>query len=117
PAVAGRLRGHLEAMMKELETAAPRSGRSTVDPEAVERLQSLGYVSGGVAQPASALDTTGEDPKDFLPIYERIQNGRGLFYMEHRNAEVKREMLEITAIRPRLIEPHRLLGDIALNER
>ena len=65
--MAQRLRGRLEAMLKKLETAAPRRGPSTVDPEAVKRLASLGYVNGGVPLPASATDVTREDPKDFHP--------------------------------------------------
>ena len=108
----GRLK---EEMMKNVDAAAPRR-RSTIDLEAVKRLQSLGYVSAGATQPASTLDAIGEDPKDFLPVYERIQNARGLFTVEHRNADAEKEMLEIAASRPRLIEPHRLTGNIALDE-
>ena len=61
-----------------LETAAPQRGPSTVDPEAVKRLQSLGYVNGGAATPTSALDTTGQDPKDFLPTFERLMARRSV---------------------------------------
>ena len=77
PGVAQRLRGRLEAMFKELEKAAPQRGPSAVDPEAVKRLQSLGYVSGGAMMPASVMDTTGEDPKDFLPTHNLIVDVRG----------------------------------------
>ena len=88
PQVAQRLRGRLEAMLKELEAAAPRRGPSTVDPEAVKRLESLGYVSGGGPLPASALDATREDPKDFLPTYQRLRllHARAKFSDAHRNA-------------------------------
>ena len=104
-------------MLKELETAAPQHGPSTVDPGVVERLESLGYVSGGAALPASALDTTGEDPKDFLPIYQRCDHARAQFYQRHHNEEATRELLEIIASRPALIWPHDLLAEIAMDEQ
>jgi len=117
PQVAQRLRGRLEAMLKKLETAALPRGPATVDPEAVKRLESLGYVSGGVPLPASAVDITREDPKDFLPTYMRILQTRTDFYYAHRNAEAKQELLEIVASRPELVLPHELLASIALDER
>src|SRR5208283_502769 len=61
--VAQRLRGRLEAMLKKLETAALQRGPSSMDPEAVKQLESLGYVSGGVPLPVSAADLSREDPK------------------------------------------------------
>ncbi len=119
PQVAQRLRGRLEAMLKELEAAAPRRGPSTVDLEAVKRLQSLGYVSGGGPLP-SAGDATGEDPKDFLPTYQRLlqlAHTSGQAIDARRNEEARRELLEIAARRPAVILPHLLLADIALGEQ
>ena len=117
PQVAQRLRGRLEEMLQKLETAAPRHSPAPVDPEAVQRLRSLGYVSGGAVQPASALDATREDPKDFLPTYQRIDQAWTLFSAEHRNAEAKQELLAIAASRPALVLPHQLLAGIAMAER
>jgi len=117
PEVAQRLRGRLEAMLTKLETAARPRGPSTVDPEAVKRLESLGYVNGGVPLPASALDIAREDPKDFLPTYERLLQTKAQFYYAHRNAETKQDLLGIVARRPELILPRELLGSIALEER
>jgi len=116
PQVAQRLRGRLEAMLKELETAAPPRVASNVDPEAIKRLESLGYVGGGATPPASVLDTTREDPKDFLPVYQRIDKAMTLFFADHPGEEAKNEFLEIAAIRPGLIMAHQFLGDIAMDE-
>ncbi|MGO9109039.1 MAG: sulfatase-like hydrolase/transferase [Thermoguttaceae bacterium] len=117
PQLAQGLRGRLEAMVKKLETAALPRGPSIVDPEAVKRLKSLGYVSGGVPLPASAVDITREDPKDFLPTYMRLRQTKDQFYYAHRNEEAKQELMKISAGRPGLILPHELLASIALDER
>ncbi len=117
PQVAQRLRGRLEAMLKELEAAATRHGPATADAETERVLGTLGYVSGGAAPPAAALDTTREDPKDFLATYQRCLHAR-LKWMEGsgHNAEAKQELREIAASRPGLIMPHKALADIAQEE-
>jgi tetratricopeptide (TPR) repeat protein len=117
PQVAQRLRGRLQAMLKKLETGAQKRGPSTVDPEAVKRLESLGYVSGGVPLPTSAVDITREDPKDFLPTFIRLLQTKAQFFYAHRTEEAKQELLRIVATRPDLILPHKLLAVIALDER
>src|SRR5208283_2683433 len=122
PQVAQGLRSRLEAMLKRLEAAALPRSPSTVDPEAVKRLESLGYVSGGVPLPASAVDITREDPKDFLPTYMRVFQTKAQVYYAHRNADVKheleakQELLDIVASRPELVLPHELLASIAMDE-
>jgi arylsulfatase A-like enzyme/tetratricopeptide (TPR) repeat protein len=117
PQVTQRLRGCLAAMFKELERAAPRRGPLTVDQEAVKRLRSLGYVSGGATMPVSAMDTTREDPKDFLPTYKRLVNARSHIDDEVGRDENKKELLEIATRRPGLVEPYQLLALIAMSER
>ena len=117
PQVAQRLRGRLEAMLKELEAAATRHGPATADTETERVLGTLGYVSGGAAPPAAALDTTREDPKDFLPTYQRLLNARSrLTEGAGHNAEAEQELREIAASRPGLIMPHKALADIAQEE-
>ncbi len=116
PQVAGRLRGRLEAMLQEMESAAPQRGPSTVDPEAVRRLQSLGYVGGGATPATSEFDPRLEDPKDFLPTYERLQKAHSLFLANH-GEEATKELLELVASRPGLITPHAMLAQIAVSER
>jgi len=117
PQLARRLRGRLEAMLKELETAAPPRVASSVDAEAIKRLESLGYVGGGATPPASILDTTREDPKDFLSVYQRIDKAMTLFFADHRSEKARKELLEIAESRPELIMAHQLLGDIAMDEQ
>ena len=117
PLVAQRLRARLETLLKTLQAAARQHGPSSVTPEAVKRLESLGYVSGGLPLPASALDVTREDPKDFLPTYNLLCETKEQFCYAHRNAEARQKLLEIVASRPEIVLPHRLLAEIALEER
>jgi len=116
PGVAQRLRGRLEAMFKELERAAPQRGPSAVDPEAVKRLQSLGYV-GGATMSASAMDITREDPKDFLPTYKHLTDAWSHIDDDvGRRDEAEKELREIAARRPGLINLQKLLAEIAVKE-
>jgi len=115
--VAKRLRGRLEAMFQELEAAAPPRVATRVDPEALMRLQSLGYVGGGATPPASILDTKREDPKDFLPVYQHIDKAMTLFSADHRSEAAKKEVLEVVASRPDLLWAHKQLAGMAAEER
>ncbi len=121
PEVAQRLRARLESLFNTLGPAAPGHSAVNVNPagvnaEAIKRLQSLGYVSGGAAPPASTLDTTREDPKDFLRTYLGFLDARDKLYVGRHIEEAKTELLKIVALRPKLILPHRLLAEIAEDE-
>ena len=116
PAVARRLRGRLEAMLQEMESAAAQRGHSAVDPEALKKLGGLGYMSGGVTPASSAFDPTLEDPKDFQPTYERLQKANRLF-LANQGQEAKTELFAIAAGRPTLVTAQAMLAQIAVNER
>ena len=112
PQVAQRLRDRLEELLPEMESAAPDRGHATVDPDAVNRLQSLGYVGGDRTPPSSAFDPTLEDPKDFSPIFERIEEANALSH-SNRAREAEKELLDIVSSRPGLIAAHRMLAQLA----
>ena len=115
PQIAQRLRGRLEAMLQEMESAAPQHGLSTVDPDAAKRLQSLGYVGGGATPTRSAFEPELEDPKDFVPTFERLEEANSLFH-SNRGREAEKELLEIVGSRPGLIAAHEQLAQIARHE-
>lgn len=115
PAIAQQLRGRLETMLPQMEVATPESGRSMVDPANVKRLQSLGYIGGGVTPPPAAFDPKLTDPKDFLPTYKRLQKANSLF-LANRAEEAKQELLEIVASHPQLLTAHAFLAQIAESE-
>ena len=113
---AQRLRDRLEEMLPEFEAAAPARDAASADPDAVRRLQSLGYVGGG-AEPATSAFTPGrEDPKDFLPIFERLKAANALFH-SNRGRDAETKLLELVALRPGLIAAHEQLAQIARHER
>ncbi|MCY2927566.1 MAG: sulfatase-like hydrolase/transferase, partial [Planctomycetota bacterium] len=113
PAVARRLRDRMEAMLQEMESHAVGPGGSTVDAEAIRKLQGLGYMAAGGGAVTSAFDSRREDPKDFLPIFHRIQLATGLAGAGRRE-EAARECVEILKDRPALMSPRLLLFQIAL---
>ena len=77
PQVAQRLRGRLEAMLKKLETAAVAARPVDRGPGGRKAARVAGLRERRRAPPASAVDTTREDPKDFLPTYMRLLRREG----------------------------------------
>jgi arylsulfatase A-like enzyme/Flp pilus assembly protein TadD len=72
--VAATLSAKLEAMDLLKAGDAPTPGK--VDPEALERLQALGYVGAGSGAPAAK--GTLPDPKDKVPLLQDLQRAQGL---------------------------------------
>ena len=113
---AQRLRDRLEEMLPEFEADAPARDATSADPDAVRRLQSLGYVGGGAEATTSAFTPGREDPKDFLPIFERLEAANALFH-SNRGHDAEAELQDIVATRPGLIAAHEQLAQIARHER
>jgi choline-sulfatase len=75
PNVAATLSAHLDAM--NLLQAGHQPTPTKIDPEALERLRSLGYVSGA----ESATPKSGgplPDPKDRIPLMQELQQAQAL---------------------------------------
>jgi arylsulfatase A-like enzyme/cytochrome c-type biogenesis protein CcmH/NrfG len=70
-ALVGRLRAGLESALRQPgpETAAP----GATDPDTVQRLRSLGYLSGGAPAPSSKGPL--RDPKDGIRFLPRLNRG------------------------------------------
>jgi choline-sulfatase len=112
PQIAQRLRDRLEEMLPKMEAAAPKRGPAAADPDAVSRLQSLGYIGGDAPPATAAFDPSLEDAKDFLPTYERLEKANALWHSD-RAPEAEKDLLEILTSRPGLIPAHRMLAEIA----
>jgi arylsulfatase A-like enzyme/Flp pilus assembly protein TadD len=112
PAIAQRLRERLDATLEGLEAGASAGAAAAPDPDAVQRLQSLGYVGGGATPARSALSADREDPKDFIATYERLEHANGLFH-SNRSAEAERELLSIVLSHPNLVAAEDQLAQIA----
>jgi choline-sulfatase len=113
--VAERSRNRLDELLLEMESTAPQHGTSSADPDAIKRLQSLGYIGSGATPATSAFDPTLEDPKDFIETFQRLGKANALLNSD-RGQEAERELLEIIGSRPGLIAAHQQLAEIALRE-
>lgn len=116
PAVAERLREKLEASAAEMTAAAPEHGATPADEETVKRLQSLGYVGGGATSSGSEFDPSLEDPKDFAPTFEKLEEANAWFH-SNRSADAERQLLAIVEERPSLVAAHEQLAQIARQDR
>jgi arylsulfatase A-like enzyme/Flp pilus assembly protein TadD len=115
PQVADRLRVRLEESLKAMASAADRRGNVSLDKEAMRRLESLGYVGGGVVQGDPSSDLKLEDAKDFLPVFQHFQTINTSF-LEKRYPEAKKGCLEFVSLHPKIFIPYVWLGVIALDE-
>ena len=116
PQIAHRLQGRLEESQKAMDSAPDRRGNVPLDKEAIRRLESLGYVGGGVVRGNPSSDLRLEDPKDFLPMSERFET-LNILVSEKRYQEAKKQCLEIISLRPEFFMPYGFLGWLALKER
>jgi len=72
PDRAATMAAALDAMVVGDDPAEVAEGRAAADPETVERLRSLGYLSGSVRPATGARDV---DPKDMIGAYESFVEG------------------------------------------
>lgn len=116
PQAALRLRDQLEDALKDMQAAAGGRASATpgVDRQTRERLRSLGYAGGG-AGPAPEFDPEKEDPKDFLPVWARLDDAH-LQFAGSRYEEAGRRCAEVVELRPGLFAGHELLGEITLEQ-
>jgi tetratricopeptide (TPR) repeat protein len=117
PQTARRLRGRLEEWQKAMAATAkpPSDVRVPLGKDTLRQLESLGYVGGGTAHGDAGSDLRLEDPKDFVAVFERCKTSCYLLET-HRNAEAKKELIEVVSLRPRLVLARYWLGEIALKE-
>ena len=115
PAVARGLRADLEDLRKKMPAAAgsPGGASALVDQETLRRLESLGYIGGGVERERLGPDAGREDPKDFVALFERLKTASQLV-REQRDQEAEQILLDLVAQRPRLVLARNALAEIAL---
>jgi arylsulfatase A-like enzyme/Flp pilus assembly protein TadD len=113
--VAQDLQTQLEELLQEMESSAPQHEPMASDPDAIQRLQSLGYIGSGATPATSAFDPSLEDPKDFIETFQRLGKANTLFHSDHEQ-EAEAELLAIVETRPGLVAAHQQLAEIALRE-
>jgi arylsulfatase A-like enzyme/Flp pilus assembly protein TadD len=87
-----------------------------IDPEALERLESLGYVGSGHAPSGLDIDPSLTDPKDFIDVYERLAAAKSLRY-EGKLDEAKAICEEILEQRPDSLWGNNVAGLVAFDQR
>ncbi len=117
PARARQLRGRLEALQKAMPAAAdsPGGAGASLDKDTLRRLESLGYVGGGVGRERLDSDPALEDPKDFVALFERCKTAFVLL-AQRRYPEAEKLLLEVVSLRPRLFLVRYALAAIAVEE-
>jgi arylsulfatase A-like enzyme/tetratricopeptide (TPR) repeat protein len=101
--------------MLQSPTPADEPGQP-VEPEALERLESLGYVGSGTMPNRIGIDPSAVDPKDFVGDYVRLARAKALRYegkLQEANA-ICREILERN---PDSLWANNIAGLVAYDER
>jgi arylsulfatase A-like enzyme/predicted Zn-dependent protease len=109
--------GRAEAMERALAALQSRVGSAglprapqRVDPEAEERLEALGYVSGAVS-PKHLEDRPRGDPKDKIDLYNLLR-AAAESSVEGRLDDAVAKVREALASDPEILEGYTLLGNV-----
>lgn len=109
PRVAARLNGELSQLMQESERHAIKAAANPMTKETEESLQALGYLAPHGERNAMQ----GIDPKDGLPLHNKLEEARH-FAQRGKWAESEKLLLEIAAVTPRNVSALNVLGLIGV---
>jgi choline-sulfatase len=105
PRVAAKLDAELTGMMKDSSRHSVKASASPMTRETEESLQALGYL----ASKSERTDLQGMDPKDALPIHNKLEEARH-FAQQNRWADAEKLLLEVVAVTPRNVSALNVLG-------
>ncbi|MGH9419712.1 MAG: sulfatase-like hydrolase/transferase, partial [Thermoanaerobaculia bacterium] len=111
PRVAARLNNELTSIMNESQRHAVKASASPMTRETEESLQALGYL----APHGERTGMQGMDPKDGLPIHNKLEDAR---HWAQRGEWQRAEplVLEVLAATPRNVSALNVLGLIGVKE-
>jgi len=112
PQRAETMRAQLERITGDDDPSVFASGALPVDPATIERLRSLGYLSGGAAP-----DQRDTDPKDMVAVYEAFNDGIeavNKMVLEARWQEAKEELYVLDEVLPDHFLVQYQLGKVTL---
>ena len=116
PQISEGLRTKLVAMQESMNASGPSQAGAGPDEEALQRLESLGYVGGGAVEASGGkVDANREAPIDFVPVFERLQAAVGMM-AEARYREAQEELSKLVALRPDFYIAYFQLGVLAQHE-
>ena len=106
------LHDRLRALTAELDAGAREAPAAAVDEEALAQLQALGYVAGR-GEVTAAGDGERADPKDKIGLHRRIMQAQSVLG-QGEDAAAERLLEEVLAEDAAMIDPHQMLGQVAL---
>jgi arylsulfatase A-like enzyme/Tfp pilus assembly protein PilF len=109
PARSETLANALARTLAELTSASAPTGPRSIDPEAEERLQALGYLGGGGSR-RNLEERPRGDPKDKIGLYNLLKRA-GLSAVEGRVDEAIAQVQEALRADPEIVEGHMLEGN------
>ncbi|MHC4912624.1 MAG: sulfatase-like hydrolase/transferase [Planctomycetota bacterium] len=108
------LQDRLKQMLEQTIRQGQTDSKAESDEQTRKRLESLGYISGTVAEDFG-FDQSKEDPKDLIGFHLSNTKVHKLI-AQRKNAEAKDLCRELLAQRPDSFEIYRILGKIASGE-
>jgi choline-sulfatase len=109
PRVAAKLDAELTQLMNDSSRHAVKAAANPMTRETEESLQALGYL----ASHAERSSMAGMDPKDGLPLHNKLEDARHLAQRKQwPQAEAK--LLEVMAVTPRNVSAINILGLIGI---
>ncbi len=109
PRVAARLNAELSHMIEESTRHAIKAAANPMSKETEESLQALGYLAPHGERNAMQ----GIDPKDGLPLHNKLEQARHLAQRQ-KWSESEKVLLEVVAVTPRNVSALNVLGLIGV---
>ena len=108
------LQDKLRQVLEESGRINDANTGASVSAEMIERLESLGYIGGGIEEDFS-FDSDKEDPKDLVDYHVRMM-ATGFHVHSKEYDMARKECEKLIADRPSYFRPWFVLGKIAANE-
>ena len=115
PQRARLLRGRLQQIVEQTVNPYGLDNTTEFDEETIARLESLGYVSGGIKEDYS-FDQSMDDPKD-LVVYHTMNIRITPMILEKKFDKVKEISEEMISLRPDLYQGHLNMARAAMEEK
>jgi Arylsulfatase A and related enzymes len=109
PRVAAKLDAELTRIMSDSNRHSVKAGSSPMTRETEESLQALGYL----ASHAERTSMQGIDPKDGLPLHNKLEQARH-FAQQRKWDESEKLLLELIAVTPRNVSALNVLGLVGI---
>jgi len=109
------MKSQLQEMSLQMISGGNENTQTSLDQESLKKLESMGYVGGGVAT-SLVLDKDLPDPKDLLDYHEHFQ--QVLYYSYHHETKKVKKLLEKMMVEwPEIAETWKRAATLAYEEK